>query len=197
MFRIPRILALAVVASGAALVAAPSQAQTAWPFKGVDFPKSDGWCVKRAQQGDNMAIELRHCGTDYPYLSATIVDPGQGEADWDIAEMTVRFADLMEGPEGGPTFASAIAGVYGDCEKTSLTVDRNPVPGVPGATVTASMSCSKVGQTQSISFRNFTSYVQTRSGVLWCVTFDYPDTDLSDDDKAVIRSAADAIAAAP
>jgi hypothetical protein len=78
-----------------------------------------------------------------------------------------------------------------------MSVARNTAPGVAGATVDATLSCTKDGQTQSIDFRNFTGYVQTRSGVLWCVSFDYPTTSLSGSDKTMIRRVADSIAAAP
>jgi hypothetical protein len=115
MFQGLRGLGIVAALCGGMLAAAPAQAQETVSFRGVDFSKPDGWCLKRTRQGENVALEFRHCGDDYPYLSVTILDSSHATADWDIPQMAENFAALMEGPQGGSTFASAVADAYGAC----------------------------------------------------------------------------------
>lgn len=193
MFSGFKMLAGAVALFGAMLSAAPAQAQD-WSFGGITFTPRAGWCPSHTTQGGAQTLETRPCGQDYPYMSIAIGAPADGSS-WDIPGLAETFAQTMEGPKGASLFAEAVAPMYGSCVKQSLTVERNPVPQVKGASVVATFDCTKNGVTTSIDFRNFTGYVQTKAGALWVVTFDYPQGPMTSDDHAMIKAAIDKIAA--
>ena len=186
--KISRVVAAAALWAALAL---PAVAQTGWTFNGVQFTPREGWCTKHTTQGGTPAMEARRCGDEHPYMSIAAI-PGNGKV-WNVPAIADSSATALEGPEGASLFAEAARSAYGECTKSSMRVERNPVPQVVGYSVIATFVCTKDGASSEIDFKNFSGYVLGPNGDLWVVAFDYPKGQITADDAAMIKGAADRI----
>lgn len=186
------VLGILGAAALMAAMALPATAQQTWPFGGLNFPARDGWCPTFL--GDSM--EVRRCGTDFPYLSVTIAAPAPPAGQvYNVEEIASGGAAQMEAPGGPALFADIMQNAYGKCSGDELEVLRNPVPGVSGFTIVGALSCAKGDAApQLIDFRNFSGFVKDPSGGVWVVSYDYPQTELGEEDIALIQSIAATIA---
>jgi hypothetical protein len=170
----------------------PAVAQSGWTFNGVQFDARDGWCTRHTTQGGNAAMEVRPCGSDYPYMSLGFVAQRNGQV-WDVAAIVDSAVTALEGPEGPSLFAEAARAAYGECTKSSMRIERDAVPQVPGYSVIARFVCTKDGASSERDFKNFSGYALAPNGDLWIVAFDYPDGDITSGDAAMIQAAVDRI----
>lgn len=182
---------LGVVAFVAAM-ALPAAAQQGWNFGGLAFKEREGWCT--IQLGESM--EIRRCGTEFPYLAVSIAAPAPSanQAPYNVSTIADGGAATMEAPEGPSIFAELMEPIYGKCTGDSLSVERNPIPGVAGFTIIGTFACGDVGDIpESIDFRNFSGFVKDAGGGVWVVSYDYPLEELNAEDIALIQSIAGTI----
>lgn len=189
-----RVIAATLMLAG--LFVGEASAQT-WSFDGVTFAKRDGWCAKTAEQNDGRggktaAYELRPCGKDFPFMSLAVAVRGAAPANMDQAIPQIAAQTASE--DGKTRTDTVFKRRDPNCTRVSHKVVTNPFAGIAGFDLTASYACPALGPDPSV-MRNFTAYAQRKNGDVWVVAFDHPDTDISESDQAMIRSAVAAIAA--
>ncbi len=191
-------LAGLVVLAWAACASAPAaSAQDFWNFSGMKFPARDSWCSKQTNQGTaaepTLALEARHCGTDFPYMSIGSVNAG-GQLPG-VSELIANGTEYGSTPDAHKTVLDIIAAKYKGCSEASYVVKKDAMTGVPGFAIEADFKCSDIST--PVLFRNWTTYAATKSGKVWIVAFDYPTDPITGGDIAMIQSAIQTISSAP
>jgi hypothetical protein len=190
---IRKIVAVGVAAglALAGMAGAPAMAQTSWSFDGVSIPPRAGWCPTTTAQyvpggGSVQALEVRPCGSDFPYLSVGVAARGMPAAD--VAALTNQAAVGMEGDLGRKNMLEIFQRKSASCTIATYNVDRAPLPGLTAVALTSSANCPALG-TGPVWFRNFATFVKRKNGDLWAVAFDYPLAPMTEADKQMIRGA--------
>jgi hypothetical protein len=177
------LLAMACVLTGAGFTATVFAA-TDWTFEKISLTPRPGWCPSVNEAAP--ALEVRPCGEDYPVLSLAIRQ--KGAARQDLARLAATDAGKAGDLDGKKLVLDAVQTGREDCEENSFAVERAPMRGVPSFSVVATYVCAG-NQDAPIPFTRFTAYAQGRDGSLWVVGFDHPAGPISDNDRAMIKSA--------
>lgn len=177
-------------ASGAAF------AQTNWTLEGITFDQRAGWCSKNAVQDGVPVLEIRPCGSDFPYMSVGKIVPPEQAKNLNVADLLADAAKDASTDESRASILKLASDKYGACTTQSFSVDQHPIPGISGFAKLGSYNCPAASNGK-VDYRNFTTLVRRPDGAIWAVAFDYPTSPMSADDTAMITSAIGRIAAAP
>jgi hypothetical protein len=193
-----QITALLVALSATAFAAGGGAAfaQSNWTIDGITFDQRAGWCVKNAVQDGIPVLEIRPCGSDFPYVSVgKIATPEQGK-NLDLPGLLATAMQNAATDENRASTLKLATDKYGSCTMLSYSVDQKPIPGITGYAVLASFNCPAAPNNPRVEYRNFNTAVRRPDGAVWAVAFDYPTAPMSAEDTAMITSAIGRIAAA-